>query len=92
MPQFDPEFAPPPYSDLDEANKEIRRLQRAMFQANLKVANAIEKGELTKRSLVGTIKALEAQIRALKGEHEDPEDSPRRTSPRNRSGGGGWSL
>lgn len=67
MPAFEPEFAPPPYSNLAEANAEIRRLQRVVFQERLKLAAKYERFELTKRSLVGTIRKLEAELQALKG-------------------------
>ena len=90
MPYFDPSEAPPPYNDLDDANREIRRLQKYVFEHNIRLAKIVEKAELTKRSLKGTIKALEAQIRALKGENE-PED-PSVVPPRRPSSGGGWSL
>jgi hypothetical protein len=67
MPTFEPEFAPPPYTDLAEANKEIRRLQKAVFQERLQLAGKRERFELTKRSLMGTIRKLEAELQALKG-------------------------
>jgi hypothetical protein len=91
MPDFDPEYAPAPYADLDSANAEIRRLQKAVFNERLKIAKQVEKQELTRRSLIGRIKQLERELRELKGDHEQADSNP--ATPRRTPGGsGGWTL
>lgn len=64
---FDPERLPPPHTDLDAANAELVKLRKIMLQERLRWANAVEKGELTKRSLTGTIRSLQNQLKLLKG-------------------------
>lgn len=63
---FFPFKAPPPYSDLESANTEIRRLQKVVFEERQKWVKKLEKDELTRRSLTGTIRKLEAELKALK--------------------------
>lgn len=65
--RFDPEYAPPPYNDLDEANEEIRRLQKLIFLERTTLAKKVESFELTKRSLLGIIKKLNDEASELSG-------------------------
>lgn len=58
---------PPDFNDLEAANEEIKKLRRQLFTANSKWVSVVEKAELTKRSLTGTIRSLQNQLTLLKG-------------------------
>ena len=54
-------------SNLEDAKVEILKLKEMLFRENEKTATVAEKGERTKRSLMGEIKALKKELELLKG-------------------------
>lgn len=73
MPVFDAIDAPPPYSDLDAANVEIRRLQRGFFEANKRVAEAQLKRAQDNRANAGTHKTLREKLARLEQALEEAQ-------------------
>lgn len=56
-----------PYTDLAEANDEVRYCYETMFQERHDLTLRLFKTELTNRRLRGTVAKLEAELKALKG-------------------------
>jgi hypothetical protein len=54
-----------PFEDLNDANEEIGRLKNQLYFTNIKWRDAVEKGELVKRSLMGELKATQAKLASV---------------------------
>lgn len=70
------EALPPLPNDLQDAQLEIRRLQRQLIEQNRKMATIVEKREVDKRALVGQIKRLRLGLEAIDTGLQDAGTDP----------------
>jgi len=61
MENLDPEKVPPLPTTLEEAHKEIRYLQRCLFNERLRAMGKLERAENDRKALLGELKALKGK-------------------------------
>lgn len=62
MEKLDPDFLPPLPSTLEDAHKEIRYLQRLLYNERLQWTRRLEKMALNHKSAVGEVKKLKEML------------------------------